>query len=54
MLKYKAYMSTKFKISFSDPTLLKKAIQIAKEFVGPFMNEDIVGIVFLGAIARGY
>jgi predicted nucleotidyltransferase len=47
-------MSTNFTISSSDPILLEKAIRVAKEFVQPFMNEDTVGIVFLGAIVRGY
>ncbi len=47
-------MSTKFTISSSDPSLLEKAVQVAQEFVQPFINDDIVGVVFLGAIARGY
>ncbi len=47
-------MSTKFLILSSDPKLLEKATKIAKEFVQSFICDDIVGIVFLGAIARGY
>lgn len=47
-------MSTKFLIRSSDSTLLETASKIAKEFVQKFMTDDIVGIVFLGAIARGY
>src|SRR5512138_518840 len=47
-------MGTKFLIQSSDPALLEKAAAIAKEFAQPYMNDDVVGIVFLGAIARGY
>ena len=47
-------MSTKFLIQSSNPALLEKATKIAKEFVQKYMIEDIVGIVFLGAIPRGY
>ncbi len=47
-------MSTKFMIQSSDPALLEKATRVAKEFVQPLINDDIVGIVFLGAIVRGY
>jgi hypothetical protein len=47
-------MSTKFLIQSSDPGLLKKAMRIANEFVQPYISDDIVGIVFLGAIVRGY
>lgn len=47
-------MSTKFSIQSSSPTLLEKATQIAKEFVQKYMTDEIVGIVFLGAITRGY
>jgi len=48
------FMSTKFLIQSSDPQLLEKATRIAKEFVQKYICEDIVGIVFLGAIVRGY
>jgi hypothetical protein len=47
-------MSTKFIIKSSDPALLEKATQIAKEFVQQYSGDDVVGIVFLGAITRGY
>jgi hypothetical protein len=47
-------MSTKFVIQSSEPELLEKATRIAKEFAQQYMREDVVGIVFLGAIARGY
>jgi hypothetical protein len=47
-------MSTKFLIQSSDPILLEKATQIAKEFAQKYVSDDIVGIVFLGAITRGY
>jgi hypothetical protein len=47
-------MSTKFLIQSSDPLLLEKATKIAKEFAQKYMSEDIVGVVFLGAITRGY
>jgi hypothetical protein len=47
-------MSTKFTIQSSDPLLLEKAVRIAKEFVQPYISDDVVGIVFLGAISRGY
>jgi hypothetical protein len=47
-------MSTKFSIQSTDPKLLEKANRVAKEFVQPYMCDDVVGIVLLGAIARGY
>jgi len=47
-------MSTKFLIQSSDPKLLEKANRIAREFVQKYICDDIVGIVFLGAIVRGY
>jgi hypothetical protein len=47
-------MSTKFSIQSSDPVLLEKATEIAKKFVQKHMTDDVVGIVFLGAITRGY
>jgi hypothetical protein len=47
-------MPTKFLIQSSDPKLLEKATRIAKEFVQKYICDDIVGIVFLGAIVRGY
>lgn len=47
-------MSTKFIIQSSDPNLFEKATRVAKEFAQQHINNDIVGIVFLGAVARGY
>ena len=47
-------MSIKFSIQSSNPTLLEKATNIAKEVVQNYICDDIVGIVFLGAITRGY
>jgi hypothetical protein len=47
-------MSTNFKIQSSNPKLLEKAIKIAEEFSQQFISDDVVGIVFLGAIVRGY
>lgn len=47
-------MATQFNIQSSDPALLEQATRIAREFVRETINADIVGIVFLGAIARGY
>jgi hypothetical protein len=47
-------MSIHFLIQSSDPALLEKANQVAKKFVQQYISDDIVGIVFLGAIARGY
>ncbi len=47
-------MSARFSIPSSDPLLLEKALRVAGEFTRPYMREEIVGIVFLGAIVRGY
>jgi hypothetical protein len=47
-------MTTKFSIQSSDPLLLEKATRVAQEFAQQYMQDEIVGIVFLGAIARGY
>jgi len=47
-------MSTNFQIQSSNPNLLKKATKIAEEFAQQFNSTDVVGIVFLGAIVRGY
>jgi hypothetical protein len=38
----------------SEPQLLEKAARVAQEFAQQYMRDEIVGIVFLGAIARGY
>jgi hypothetical protein len=45
---------TQFSIRSSDPALLEKATRIALEFAGQYIRDGMVGIVFLGAIARGY
>jgi hypothetical protein len=50
----KEYMSTQFLIQSSDPALFEKATRVAKEFAQQFIRDDMVGIVFLGAIVRGY
>jgi hypothetical protein len=47
-------MSTEFIIQSSDLSLLDKATRIAIEFAQPYIRDEIVGIVFLGAIVRGY
>ncbi len=47
-------MTTKFQIDSSDPVLLEKARRIAREFIQPLLGGDVLGIVFLGAIVRGY
>jgi hypothetical protein len=47
-------MNTPFSIQSSDPALLGKAVRIAEAFVKPYLQDDVAGIVFLGAIARGY
>ncbi len=47
-------MSTKFILQSSDPALLEKATQVAQDFAQQYIRDDVVGIVFLGAIARGY
>lgn len=47
-------MSTKFVIQSSDSGLLEKATRVAKEFAQPYKSDNVVGIVFLGAVARGY
>lgn len=47
-------MSQQFLIQSSDPSLLEKATQVAKEFAQQYVTDEIVGIVFLGAIVRGY
>ncbi len=47
-------MSTQFLMQSSDPALLEKATRVAKEFAQKFIRDDMIGIVFLGAIVRGY
>jgi len=41
-------------IQASDAELLAKAKRVAKEFAQQYIGDDMVGIVFLGAIVRGY
>ncbi len=43
-----------FSINSTDDLLLRKAVRIAREFAGPYTRDEVVGIVFLGAIVRGY
>jgi hypothetical protein len=45
---------TQFKLPSSDPALLEKATRIANEYARQFKVDGIAGMVFLGAIARGY
>jgi hypothetical protein len=47
-------MSIPFQIQSSDDSLLDKATQVAHEFAQTYTTNDIVGIVFLGAIVRHY
>ncbi len=47
-------MSRQFEIRSSDPVLLERATSIARDFARQYIREDVVGIAFLGAIARGY
>lgn len=47
-------MSTTFIIQSSDAQLLENATRIAREFAQQYLCEQVVGIVFLGAIVRGY
>lgn len=47
-------MSIPFSIRSSDEALLTKAARVADEFAQQFVGDEVVGIVFLGAIARGY
>jgi hypothetical protein len=47
-------MSTAFQICSSDDSLLDKATRVAHEFAQQYISDEIVGLVFLGAIVRGY
>jgi len=47
-------MVVDFSIPNSDTTLLNKAKSIAEEYARSHITENTVGIVFLGAVARGY
>jgi hypothetical protein len=47
-------MGTQFLIQSSDQALLEKATRIAATFAQHYIREGVVGVVFLGGIARGY
>jgi hypothetical protein len=47
-------MSAQFPIRSSDASLLEQATRVAHEFARQYIRDDVAGIVFLGAIARGY
>jgi hypothetical protein len=47
-------MPTTFNIPSSDPALLSSATRVGEDFARETLREGIVGIVFLGALARGY
>jgi hypothetical protein len=47
-------MKATFQIQSSDPELLAKARQLAESFAQPYIQAGVSGVVFLGAIARGY
>ena len=47
-------MTTQYSFPSSDPALLEKAARLAREFASQYTRPGIVGIVFLGAIPRGY
>jgi len=47
-------MSTNFTIPSSNYKLLEHATRLAKSFADRFVRKEVAGIVFLGAVARGY
>jgi hypothetical protein len=47
-------MTTQFLIQSNDPLQLEQARRVAVEFAQQYTVDGMVGIVFLGAIARGY
>ncbi len=47
-------MSIMYSIKSNDSSRLDKVVQTAKDFAEREINGDTVGIVFPGAIARGY
>ena len=47
-------MTTSFPITSSDARQLEQATQVAETFARQYHRDGMVGIVFLGAIARGY
>ncbi len=53
-LNKKNAMSELFNIQSNDPLQLEQASRVAREFAQRYIDHGMVGIVFLGAIARGY
>lgn len=47
-------MPVEFQVLTCDPVLLEKARRIAYDFIQPYLGQEVLGIVFLGAIVRGY
>jgi len=47
-------MGTRFVIQSSDLLQVEMAGKVAREFAQQYATDQIVGIVFLGAVARGY
>lgn len=47
-------MKADFQILSSDPDLLSKARLLAERFAQPYIQAGVSGVVFLGAIVRGY
>ena len=47
-------MSVDFTMPSSDPELLERATSLAKRFADRYTRESVLGIVFLGAVVRGY
>lgn len=47
-------MSDSFHLPSNDPLLLARAREVAAEYARSLNADDLVGIVFLGAIVRGY
>lgn len=43
-----------FDIPSSDPALLARAVNIAEDFASRQIQPGVAGVVFLGAVARGY
>jgi len=43
-----------FDIPSSDPALLAKAVSVAEDFASRQVQPGVAGVVFLGAVARGY
>ncbi len=47
-------MNVDFTIPSSDPELLERAARLAETFADRYLRDGIIGIVFLGAVVRGY